>query len=64
MKSVLFLFFLILSNNSYCNKVDSLILLIPKVEDGEKIQVLNDLCWELKYTDQQRSSESGLEAIR
>ena len=42
---------------------DSLLALLPSAPDSVKVAMLNELCWELKYTDIHRAFAYGEEAI-
>lgn len=47
----------------FSTNIDSLIELSKKVEGIQKAKILNDLCWELKFKDQIKSIEYGLEGL-
>ncbi|MFK7772717.1 MAG: tetratricopeptide repeat protein [Saprospiraceae bacterium] len=60
---LLFIFLTINLTNLHGKNVDSLINQLDLLEGKEKIELLTELCWELKYTNQQEALTYGLEGL-
>lgn len=65
-KNILLLVFLALSFNLIANnpQVDSLYKKLINVEDSLKAEILNELSWELRNSEPEKSIDYGLEAIK
>ena len=59
----LFLFLTINLSNLQGKNIDSLINQLSLLDGKEKIDLLTDLCWELKYSDQAEALNYGLEGL-
>ena len=63
-RHILIFFFLSLNlTNLYGKNVDSLINQLGLLDGKEKISLLTELCWELKYTNQKKALNYGLQGL-
>ncbi|MGK0388550.1 MAG: hypothetical protein ACI94Y_001280 [Maribacter sp.] len=60
---LLFLFFAVNLSNLYGKNVDSLINQLILLEGEEKIDLLTELSWEMKYTNQNEALNYGLKGL-